>query len=293
MRKFGIVHSRYWSWALENELDDFSKVLGSYFLSCDHGNSIGCFKCSVAYVSDDLGNPLQGVRKGFANLSETHFLLFCEISKYVFLPKYLKWNPLQNINQVKGALKIIETLPSSFTNTYNVLKNIKKFTNEKYFNPDNLLHFETLMEPLANPLQTPCKPIRTIDTDIDIDIDIDILKKNKQKKSFKKYLQEKIIENNMIENKDKIFEFYRYRMDMVKAKRYKTKKGIDGLISDLNKCRDAGMIIFECIEKALQKEWMTPDPSYFKKNGNNFSPMSREEHNKNECNKFVYGDNFE
>lgn len=89
---------------------------------------------------------------------------------------------------------------------------------------------------------------------------------------FKKYLQEKIIENNFIESKDKIFEFYQYRMDMPKSKRYKTEKGINGLFRDLNGCRDAGLIASECLEIAMEKGWQTPGPDYFK-NGSNMQNM--------------------
>lgn len=109
----------------------------------------------------------------------------------------------------------------------------------------------------------------------------------KKNTSFKKYLKEKIIQNNLIESKNIIFEFYNYRMSMIVSKRYKTEKGIDGLITDLNGCRDAGMIISECIEKALQKEWLTPDPSYFKKNNNSFQKLSLADHNKQACVDFV------
>ena len=113
-------------------------------------------------------------------------------------------------------------------------------------------------------------------------------KKIKKKIDFTDYLQQKIIENNLIETKDKIFEFYKYRMAKPVAKRYQTEKGIDGLISDLTECRESGLIMFECIEKAMQKNWQTPDPSYF---GNNvFNKTSRQDQNKQACVDFINGE---
>jgi len=88
-------------------------------------------------------------------------------------------------------------------------------------------------------------------------------KKKIKKKSFSVYLQEKIIQHDFVKDKDKIFEFYNYRMEMPVAKRYKTEKGIDGLISDLIGCRENGLIIFDCIEKTMQRNWQAPDHSYF------------------------------
>ena len=91
----------------------------------------------------------------------------------------------------------------------------------------------------------------------------------KKKTSFVSYLKEKIIQNNLIETKDKIFEFYQYRMSMVLSKRYNTEKSIDFLLRDLIGCRDQGLIISECIDEAIGRGWLTPKPSYFKNNNFN------------------------
>jgi len=140
----------------------------------------------------------------------------------------------------------------------------------------------------GNP-KNPSKP----DSDSDSD-SVNESDNKKTKKSFKKYLEQKIIQNNMIETKDKIFEFYNYRMnEKIKGKKqpYSTEKGIDGLFVALSGCRKSGLIISECLDKAMQDEWLKPDPSYFKNNvKNKFSPMTRDEKNQEECEKFIYGD---
>jgi hypothetical protein len=117
-------------------------------------------------------------------------------------------------------------------------------------------------------------------------------KKTLKKLDFTDYLQDKIIENNLFENKDKIFEFYKYRMETkIKNKKqpYNTEYGIDGLIKSLNGCRDAGMFISECIDKAMQNEWLKPDPSYFKNNKPNNNFPSRSDKNKQACQEFING----
>ena len=93
------------------------------------------------------------------------------------------------------------------------------------------------------------------------------IKVPKKKTSFKTYLQEKIIENNFIETKDLIFEFYNYRMSMPAVKRYKSEKGINGLFRNLNECRKSGLIISECLEIAMEKGWLSFESSYFKNKG--------------------------
>lgn len=113
-------------------------------------------------------------------------------------------------------------------------------------------------------------------------------KKDIKKKSFSKYLYQKIIENNLIENKDKIFEFYQYRMDMQKSDQYKSEKGIDFLFKDLTGCRSKGFVLSDCIDEAIGRGWKTPKPDYFKNNIKNKPVyMSREDKNKQACMEFI------
>ena len=93
------------------------------------------------------------------------------------------------------------------------------------------------------------------------------VKKKIQKKKvcFEKYLQKKIIDHNFIETKDKIFEFYNWRMDdKIKGKKqpYESEKGIDGLFRNMCGCRKAGLIVSDCLDIAMERPWLTPDPTY-------------------------------
>ncbi len=115
MRDFGVVHTRFWEWAQEMELSDQGKLIAVYLLTCRHSNSLGCFRLPKEYVSADLGYSIDRVSKGYAELINKDFLAYCETTKYIFIPKYLKWNPPQNPKHAKGILKLIKQLPESFT----------------------------------------------------------------------------------------------------------------------------------------------------------------------------------
>ena len=115
MRDFGIIHTRFWEWAQEAELSDQSKLVAAYLLTCRHSNSLGCFRIPKEYVSADLGYSIDRVSKAYQELIDTGFLLFCDRSKYAFLPKYLRWNPPQNPKHAKGILKLVQQLPSTFS----------------------------------------------------------------------------------------------------------------------------------------------------------------------------------
>ena len=120
------------------------------------------------------------------------------------------------------------------------------------------------------------------------------IKNNKKTNtSFKNYLQEKIIENNFIESKDKIFEFFNYRnSNFPKKDQYNTELKINGLFRHLNGCRDDGLIISDCIEISMESGWKTPNPDYFKnkKQNNNQKFFPGTTMTEQDCNDFINGD---
>lgn len=95
-------------------------------------------------------------------------------------------------------------------------------------------------------------------------------KKKKKATDLMKYLQSKIQEKDLSVFKDKIMEFLHYRKTVKKAP-YKSEKGIDGFIADCVGCLGLGFDLVLCLERTMQKEWLTPDPAYFSKNGFNGS----------------------
>jgi len=173
----------------------------------------------------------------------------------------------QNIRTCLTFLKKCKNLTIKTTNKFSIITIINWDT---YQNEDQLTNPQsnqqvTNNQPTSNQRVTTNKNLRTKEPKKK-----EIPPTPKQKKAvmdFKDYLQEKIIENNFIASKDKIFEFYEYRMNMPKKKQYQSEKGINGLFRDLNGCRDAGLIITDCLEIAMEKPWMTPDPKYYGNKG--------------------------
>ena len=65
-----------------------------------------------------------------------------------------------------------------------------------------------------------------------------------------------------IENK--LVEYFEYRQQKTKAKRYKSTRGISGLFRDLCNCVVTGYDPSTCLDIAMERDWQTPDPTYFK-----------------------------
>ncbi|MCP4116489.1 MAG: hypothetical protein GY737_13975 [Desulfobacteraceae bacterium] len=161
---------------MEKGLDETSKVLGAYLLSCEHGNSLGCFRCSQAYAADDLGYPIDTVSIGYEKLAKNDFLIFCEKSRFVLIPKYLRWNPFQNKNHAKGTLKLINEIPSSFTLAANLIESMEKYSGK-------FLDKKQISEAKETLSHTVSKPYPIDYRDKDKDKDKENIKKTNKKKS--------------------------------------------------------------------------------------------------------------
>jgi len=158
MREFGVIYTRYWIHRALMELDDQPRLFGAYLLTGPHSNILGAYRLPIEYIQADFKWNNETVSKGFRNLSETGFAHWCRSTKWVFITKYLKWNPPQNPNQAKSIIKCFDECPNSF----------------KYYNElvNSLLTYgKHLPEPFLNRLKTLPKPFRNQDQDQDQDQD--------------------------------------------------------------------------------------------------------------------------
>jgi hypothetical protein len=81
---------------------------------------------------------------------------------------------------------------------------------------------------------------------------------------LKEHLSKKIAGNGLEKYSEKLIEFVEYRMSTKGIDKYKTVRGIDGLIRDSKNCLDAGLNLGDCIDITIERSWLTPDIKYFK-----------------------------
>jgi len=101
-----------------------SKLLFIYLLSCQHRNVLGLYNLPKYYIQGDILYPIERVSKGLDELSNNGFIRYDEGSETVLVNNFLKYNPMDNINQVIGAAKVLKTIPKTPL-FYNLLDNIK------------------------------------------------------------------------------------------------------------------------------------------------------------------------
>lgn len=111
MRIFGSVHSCFWSNPDTQELNDQSKLLAIYLLTGPHTNMLGCFRLPDGYITEDLKWSAQAVSCAFKDLDEINFLTRDHFYSWLVIHDFLKWNPIQNPKQAKGAERLFTQIP--------------------------------------------------------------------------------------------------------------------------------------------------------------------------------------
>lgn len=111
MREYGRLHTSFWTSEDIKKLGDDGRLLAAYLVTGPHSNMIGAFRLPDAYVAEDLGWTAQRVSEGFRNLFRNGFATHDRVSKWVVVHRYLKWNPIENPNQAKAAVKLFEQIP--------------------------------------------------------------------------------------------------------------------------------------------------------------------------------------
>lgn len=92
-------------------LSDDGKLLFVYLVSCRHRNIIGLYYLPEPYAAFDLKWDSKRFSKGLAELLEMGLVKYNFNSNMVMIINFLKYNPLENPNQVKGAVKALAVLP--------------------------------------------------------------------------------------------------------------------------------------------------------------------------------------
>lgn len=111
MRDYGKVFSRIWESADFRAMTEDGRALALYLLTCPHGTSAGVFRMPDGYACEDLQWTVERVAQGFRNLAANGFATRCEATKWVWIHKYLEWNPPENPNQLKGVRKVVNGVP--------------------------------------------------------------------------------------------------------------------------------------------------------------------------------------
>lgn len=93
------------------KFNDVQKVLWMYLLTCPHSNMLGLYRLPVGYAVSDLHWSSERFQERFGELLQEQFLEWDEEGQIVLIKNHLKHRPLENQNQVKAAIKVLDTIP--------------------------------------------------------------------------------------------------------------------------------------------------------------------------------------
>lgn len=174
MRDYGKVHTSFWTSETTRSLSEDGRALALYLLTSPHSTIAGVFRLPDGYVCEDMQWTSERVSEGFRNLESKGFANRCETSKWVWIRKFIDWNPPENPNQRKGAIKAAMLAPKDccwfpdFMRDYGDLLGIKQ---EAKANPCETLakpfpnqepeQEQELDAPKAPPQQAPAAPTKT------------------------------------------------------------------------------------------------------------------------------------
>lgn len=150
MRDYGKVFSRIWESQDFRALSEDGRSLVLYLLTCQHGTIAGVFRVPDGYACEDLQWSSERVAKGFSNLNEKGFATRCEVTKWVWVTKYLEWNKPENPNQCIAARKVAQSVPDQCT---------WKPAFMRACGPSLGIELPAAAEPLTNPLPTIPQPV--------------------------------------------------------------------------------------------------------------------------------------
>ena len=112
MREYGKIHRSFWTNPALRAAGRDARELAAYLLTGPHTTMLGCFRLPDAYVAEDLGWDVEGVRLAFGALADIGFAVRDDETKWLVIPRFLKWNRPENPNQVKGILKAFAAVPA-------------------------------------------------------------------------------------------------------------------------------------------------------------------------------------
>ncbi len=114
MARYVRVYTQFWTDEKVVHLSEDARVLLLYLLTCPHGNMLGVFVLPPLYACADLKWTLERYERAFAELDGCGLVVRDEELQVVWLPNYLKHNPIENPNQVKAAIRVVEELPRTW-----------------------------------------------------------------------------------------------------------------------------------------------------------------------------------
>lgn len=82
-----------------------------YVLTNEHRHTEGLYRLPLGYAAEDLGWRMSKVEQEFARLEADDFIEYDQDARVCLIVNALRWQQPQNPNQIKAAVKRLESVP--------------------------------------------------------------------------------------------------------------------------------------------------------------------------------------
>lgn len=129
MARFRKIDPRIWNDEKFMSLNDESKLLFFMLLTHPHLTMLGAMRATLAGLAEEVEWDLERFSKRFSELLANGLVNHDKRGKLVHIGNYLKYNSLENPNQVKGAFDALDLLPECKLKD-EVLQTLKPFVEQ-------------------------------------------------------------------------------------------------------------------------------------------------------------------
>lgn len=160
MREYGQMQCSFLINPEIKPLPDQAKLLAYYLVTGPHSNALGAYFLPKGYIQADLGWSSETVSKQFNKLFEIDFAKYDETAECVFLPNFLRWNPIRNPNvginvercfrEIPKTVNFYRELAVSLLTVSKQFQNNFKIVLETVLNTYPILSYPILTNPIIN-----------------------------------------------------------------------------------------------------------------------------------------------
>jgi hypothetical protein len=129
MAKYRKVDPRIWNDAKFRDLSDSGKLVFFFLLTHPNMTSLGAMRHTIPGMAAELGWENEGFREPFMEVLSKGLAKHDERASFVWLPKFIKYNPPENPNVVKAWDSALDLLPECDM-FYELLKHVELFLKE-------------------------------------------------------------------------------------------------------------------------------------------------------------------
>lgn len=107
------IDALFWSDEKTRAMSPDARYIVLYLLTSPHRNILGCYHLPKLYIMADTKLSQNKFNAAWKEVQKSGMVKYDEASEMILVCNFIKYNPLENPNQVKGAISKLKELPET------------------------------------------------------------------------------------------------------------------------------------------------------------------------------------